>query len=79
MDKQQQEFVNELVRQSITHKQWLTVVRFGMNQLQQDQSFLFTLLKWEAERQHEREPKITTLDHLHHIMDELGLKFVVSN
>jgi hypothetical protein len=76
MEQAQIDLVRELAVGSKNHKDWLVVMRAGLWQLEQEPDFLFTLLKWEAERMAEREPNVTALDHLHYILDELGLKFV---
>jgi hypothetical protein len=57
-----------------THKDWLLLMHIYVTTLSQRD--LIDMLKWEAERMHEQKPKITALDHLHHILDELGLKIV---
>jgi hypothetical protein len=62
-----------------THAYWLSSAQLWLAEpltFPQENEMLFDLLKREAERQHEREPQITALDHLHRIMDELGLTLV---
>lgn len=74
MNKKTSKTLNDIAP---THKDWLNLMRVYMDELTRNGE-LFDYLKWEAERMHEREPKITALDHLHHILDELGLKLVVA-
>lgn len=70
----------QLCRQTKTHEEWLTVMRFGMNTLLDDQLVLIDCIFQEAQREYDRKDKPRNSQDVQtiawEIFEELELKIV---
>lgn len=73
-----EQFVVDLMDGTETHEQWLSVVRFGLNNLLDNQALLIEVVSREAARVAERDTRTTVVasDFIADIFAELGLRFV---
>lgn len=74
------DFAVKLTDQCSSHKEWLGVVRFGLKTLIDDPQLLIEIITREACKEVVRSPCKTYVpsDFARTIMDELGLRFVVT-
>lgn len=61
-----------------THVEWLSVVRFGLKTLLENQLLLIEIITREAERQAQKTPGHTTADEVRQIFHELNLRLMVA-
>lgn len=74
-------FVIQLTDAAKSYEEWLSIMRFGLNTLLENQLLLMECILREATRQNERS-KIKTrvvVAEARQIMEELGLRFCMSN
>jgi hypothetical protein len=70
-------FVVQLSDATPTHEAWLSLMRFGLGTLLNNQSLLAEILARESEREAKKMPSHVAGDELPHIMRELGLRIVL--
>ena len=74
-------FAIQLTDAAKTHEEWLSIVRFGMATLLENQLLLMECIVREACRQKDRSPVKSRVvaDEARQIMEELGLRIGMSN
>jgi hypothetical protein len=77
MTTELENFAVELAAKTKTHEEWLSVVRFGLGTLLNNQSLLAEIVVAEATREAEKMPTHKASDEVAKILRELGLRLVV--
>lgn len=77
----EENFVIKLTDAAKSHEEWLSIVRFGLATLLENQLLLMECIVREACRERERSTLKTRVaaDEARKIMEELGLRFYLSN
>lgn len=75
MSEDKKNFAKSLTDNCKTHDEWLTVIRFGLSTLLEDQNFLFELISQESMRT--PNSIMPPVDRILTIFDELGLHLTV--
>lgn len=79
MTPEQEQFALDLADNSETHEQWLSIVRFGLKTLIEEQILLVEIISREAKRETERSglKSRDVSDDMRAIFGELGLRIVL--
>lgn len=75
MNLDQERFATNLAASTRTHDEWLSVVKFGLGTLLENQGTLAEIIAVEAAREAAKNDEPPQFE-LHRMMRELGLKFV---
>jgi hypothetical protein len=82
-DEEYEDFAVTLTDQAKTHGEWLSIVKFGLPTLMQDQKLLMEIIVRRAQvvcdQNKKHVPHRVVADDAWVIMDELGLKFDLAN
>lgn len=75
MNPEQRQFASALAAQADTHEKWLSIVKFGMQSLLNDQQLFVDIIGLEALCQQKRHDDINTIgQELNDILVELDLR-----
>jgi hypothetical protein len=75
MTEKQKQFVDGMIKACDNHEQWLSIVRFGLPTLLQDQPGLIELMQREAQKLSDQDKgESTPAPYLSIILDQLQLK-----
>ena len=74
MTFEQQEFITQITESDLSREQWLTLVRFGVNQLAEDATFFLFLLESELRWRGEE----VCPANIAGLMEQVGVRFQVA-